>query len=495
MALQAVPACCVLAGDNTVGIDAATQSRHYSPLSATDSRGRVVPCIHRRAEMDFRRQALFIIALLVSVLGCRHDQAAKRELLERELRLQEDRIYALEDALEDAQRELDRARGIVREDCPPGSRPGLGRLFGGDSGGSSIPPPPASNNSGGATSAPSNVNPGSSSGAGTSSPPVVLPPKGDTAPPAVELPPPSGSSAPPFRGAPVISPPDPKKPEGVPAPGGPAPPFRPGGAQRSTPEEGSTARREPILKEMSSPKFLTPGTPPTGPIEADEVIPAPALGDRIVKSVTLNRRTGGWNSDGKPGDEGISVVVEPRNARGEVVATAGKVSVVLIDPAAEGEAGRFARWDFTADAAGAMFRAISSGGSGGMHFELNWPETPPVHAKLTLFVRFTTDDGQRFDVRKDLFVDLGQGVSSAWKNPAAQPPTNSEPIYTATRAGGRPTTDTVVPTGGNVAPATPLNWGRPKPAAAPSSPAMLASPMNAQPLENQSGPALFAPQN
>lgn len=446
--------------------------------------------------MDFRRQAFLIIVALLSVLGCRHDQAAKRELLERELRLQEDRIYALEDALEDAQRELDRARGVVREDCPPGSRSDLGKLFGGDSGGSNILPPPPSNNTGGASSAPSSVNPGSSSGPSTAAPKVVLPPHGDTAPPAVELPPPSGSSAPPFRGAPVISPPDPKKPEGVPAPGGAAPPFRPGGAQNSSPDQGTMARREPVLKEMSSPKFLAPGTPPTGPIEADEIIPAPAHGDRQVKSVTLSRRTGGWNSDGKPGDEGISVVVEPRNARGEVVATAGTVSVVLMDPAAEGDARRFARWDFPADAAGALFRSAASGGSGGMHLELSWPESPPAHSKLEVFVRYTTEEGQRFDVKKDLFVDLGQGVSSAWKNPTTQP------IFTATRAGGGrgPTTSDVVPTGGDAAPATPLNWGRPKPTAAPAGPAMLAPPTNAQPLETPSsgpslGPALFAPQN
>jgi len=448
--------------------------------------------------MDFRRQALLIIVALSSVLGCRHDQAAKRELLERELRLQEDRIYALEDALEDAQRELDRSRGIVREDCPPGSQPGLGRLFRSDGGGSTfaLPAPPNSGSTTdprSATTAPSTVNPGSSSG-GTS-PPIVLPPKGDTAPPSVELPPPSGTSAPPFRGAPVISPPDPKKPEGVPAPGGPAPPFKPSGAQRVAPDEGSTARREPQLKEMSSPKFVAPSALPTGPIEADEVIPAPPLGDRQVKSITLNRRTGGWNTDGKPGDEGVLVIVEPRNARGEVVATSGSISVVLIDPAAEGEAGRFARWDFTSDAALALVRSVASGGSGGIHFELSWPETAPTHSKLALFIRYTTDDGQRFEARKDIFVDLGQGISSAWKNPAAQPLTTSEPIYTATRAGGRPTSDRVVPTGGDAAPSTPLNWGRPKQSASSQGPAMLAPPTNALPLENQSGPALFAPRN
>lgn len=460
--------------------------------------------------MDFRRQALFIIVALTSVLGCRQDQAAKRELLERDLRLQEDRIYALENALDDAQRELDRARGITRDDCPPGSKPGLGSLFGGgNSSGSTFAAPSLNNDPHGSNTLPSPTNPGAAS---NNAPPTIhLPPKGDTAPPAVELPGGTGP-APPFRGAPIISPPDPKKPEGIPAPGGAAPPFKPGGAQFGNSAGDNFARSEPLLKEMSSPKFVSPGSSAglgnvgigsggTYSNDVGDALPAPLPADLQVKSISLNRRTGGWNSDGKPGDDGIAVVLEPRNARGEVVPTPGAVTLVVIDPSIDNESGRF-RWDFTSADSGAMFRPLATGGSGGLHFELPWPEGPPAHAKLKLFVRYQTDDGRKLQAEKDIFVDLGNGAASAWKNPTTQP------VLTATRALGAPTANAAtkvnatIPATGEanaVQPAT-LHWGAPKPPAATQGPDVLPSPSNAQPLQGtisgpSLGPALVAPSN
>lgn len=429
--------------------------------------------------MDFRRQAFFIVVALTSVLGCRHDEAIKRELLENKLRVQEDCIYDLKNQLEDTQRELDRSRGVMREELPAGARPTFGDLF-------RDAFPPAS------------TNPSS-----TSPPAVVLPPKNDTAPPSVELP--GGTSAPPFR-APIMSPPDPKKPEGLPAPGGSAPPFKPGGASLRDDDSGAVARSEPRLREMSSPKFVSPGSSgrgivPDNQVSDGELLPAPLVGDQLVKTITLNRRSGGWNSDGKPGDEGIAVVIEPRNARGEIVAVPGAVRIVIIDTAVQNESGR-SMWDFAPVDAAAMFRPAATGGSGGLHFELPWSADPPAHSQLKLFVRYTTDDGRRLEVNKDIFIDLGRGAASAWRDPAT-----SEPIFTAVRAVGPTSSNTAGSTetmqtgaeAGEAAPTT-LNWGSPKSRAAPSSPEMLAPPTNAQPLASpiagpMLGPTLIGPGN
>jgi len=443
--------------------------------------------------MDFRRQALFILVALTSVLGCRHDEAIKRELLENKLRVQEDCIYDLQNQLEDAQRALDQSRGITRDGLPPAARPTFGDLFrGGRSGGTVMTNEPNGANPGSSPSAPANTAP----------PSVVLPPKNDTAPPSVELP--GGTSAPPFR-APIMSPPDPKKPEGLPAPGGAAPPFKPGGAQRGGDDHDGVARSEPKLREMSSPKFVSPGSSgrglvPENQVSDGELLPAPLVGDQQVKSISLNRRSGGWNSDGKPGDEGIVVVIEPRNARGEIVAVPGAVRIVIIDTAVQNESGR-SMWDFAPVDAAAMFRPAATGGSGGLHFELPWTADPPAHSQLKLFVRYTTDDGRKLEVNKDIFIDLGRGAASAWKDP------NAQPVFTAVRAVGPTSSHTSVSPAtvqagaesGAVAPTT-LNWGSPKSRIVPTSPEMLAPPMNAQPLEAPSvgpalGPTLISPGN
>lgn len=424
--------------------------------------------------MDFRRRALLLLLCLTATFGCRHN-AAQRELLERELRLQEDRIYELEAKLEDSQRILESLQGRLPdgEFCPPTSSAPSQRLPDGTifTPHSVIVPAPA---------APSQVAPGSSSGSAPSLKPSEMP--HDTTPPKVELPMGMRTEvAPPFAGMPVLSPPDPDKPEGLPS--GASGNGSRGGlsemlAEILPKEANGLPKSEPVIKEMSSPKFRAPSEVPrvVGP-EADSsrrdgnaepvmVSPEQIPSDINVASIGLHRSTGGWNSDGAPGDEGVFILLEPRNARGQVVPTIGDVSLVLIDPAIVGEGGRYARWDFTAQDAAATYRPAVAGGSAGLHFELTWPDAPPTHSRLKLFVRFTTEDGRRFQADRDLKIDLGPaaaGDGSQDLKPvpltATRSPSNAaQPAGAVNIAPDRATlaVPQPEPTG------TPLRWGGPK---------------------------------
>ena len=75
-----------------------------------------------------------------------------------------------------------------------------------------------------------------------------------------------------------------------------------------------------------------------------------ALADNSsVAQITLHPAlTGGIGSGGRPGDEGLLVVVEPRDFGGNIVNAPGDISVALLDPALTGEQARLARWDFAA---------------------------------------------------------------------------------------------------------------------------------------------------
>ena len=126
--------------------------------------------------------------------------------------------------------------------------------------------------------------------------------------------------------------------------------------------------------------------------------------DEVVTQITLNRKlTGGHNVDGHPGDEGVMVVVEPLNAAGDLVEVPGEVSMVVLDPALEGDAARIARWDFTAKEAAGHVKRTPLGD--GLHFDLRWPHSPPMHRVLNLYVRYTTADGRRLQVEKQIEVD------------------------------------------------------------------------------------------
>jgi|GEM_PF-562788 len=402
--------------------------------------------------MDFRLRAIFALFALLLASGCRQN-AAQRELVERELRWQEDRIYELEAQLEDSRRALE-TRGTTGAACPPTSS-GISNLLNRSNGSPTfrdelrelhLQP--------GVTLGPS----GGSSSGGSSTGVMPLGPSADNEfAPRVELPPmPTGGAVPPARSVPVISPPDPTRPEGLPGRGTlPIPPATesaplpvpmnrtvpmPGAASGDPAASSSSRFAAPTkppesvpFRTMSSPKFRNPGTrsgpaapaatpPDEAPIRAilpgnDAPAAAPPPADLNIEAVTLHRRTGGWNVDGKPGDEGITVIVEPRNARGQLVPAAGPVSIALIDPAIPGDGGRYARLDFTAEDAQAMQRSSNVSGNGEMQIEVPWPDAPPAHAKLRIFVRLTTADGRRMQVDREVTVDLRGTTRQALSTP------------------------------------------------------------------------------
>jgi hypothetical protein len=443
--------------------------------------------------MDFRLLVACCIATLALGAGCRQNNA-HRELLERELRFQEDRIYQLEGELEQTRRELSRF-------CEVGATPG-GATFDDSHTRSDAATSPDSRPS---TIIHSNE----------------LPPKNAFAVPDVDLPAPTTArkeAAPPFVAPPVILPPDPNVPEGQPSravtPGDSSPtttkalPSFPSGPIAPPTVES----KEPPFKSMSSPKFLSPNQRLRVPMEsgladpAPEPIPqagrstpiptvaspsnpspppsmitaAPLPSDDKIMSLAFGKRTGGLNVDGRPGDEGILVVFEPRTARGEVIAGNGDLSVVLLDPAVSGEGARYARWEFSGSDLSALFRPASADGPAGTYLELTWPDAPPQHARLKLFLRLRTPDGRQLQIDRDISVMLPVGASTM--TPTPQAPVPFAPTLAPPRVVtpvGAPTPDEHTPSA-----ASPLNWGKPSNV----QPAVLAPPLPTQP-----GNSIFEP--
>jgi hypothetical protein len=189
-------------------------------------------------------------------------------------------------------------------------------------------------------------------------------------------------AAPPYQGPPTIAPPDPSQPEG-------------------------------IMSDDSTIETTPPVEQPTGkPLPADDSATHgadAAVEDFDVAEITLNQQlTGGHDRDNRPGDDGIMVVVEPRNHKRQLIEVPGEVSIVVLDPALEGVEARVARWDFDSRECAEHFKNTALGS--GAHFALPWPAGPPRHADLRLFVRFTPAGGQQFVVDKAIRVKLPSDV-------------------------------------------------------------------------------------
>ena len=166
-------------------------------------------------------------------------------------------------------------------------------------------------------------------------------------------------------------------------------------------------------------------------------LPAPAKSlsvpaDGQVTHITLSPLlTGGTDLDGRPGDDGLSVVIEPRNAAEEYVPQAGAVSIVVLDPTRQGEAARVARWDF--DLSTTRGKLQTSAATRGIALQMPWPATAPTSTTLHLFVRFETPDGRRLAADREIYVaPLGQ-ASQRW---TPRPPERQRPAEVA-RGGDR----------------------------------------------------------
>jgi len=187
-------------------------------------------------------------------------------------------------------------------------------------------------------------------------------------------------------------------------------------------------------------------------------IPSPGEGSNAspesarVKEITLNDTlTGGTRTDPQRGDQGITLVVEPRDERGSVLQAPAPVSVVVLDPAASGSDARVARWDFTAEQVAASYRKGSWGE--GYWLEMLWPAAPPRHEQLQLFVRYQTSDGRKLEGQQPIRVAVaGRGPLGAnavdrpsapassdrtvgnWQQrPGAPSEASSEPLHISSR--------------------------------------------------------------
>ena len=182
------------------------------------------------------------------------------------------------------------------------------------------------------------------------------------------------------------------------------------GTPESTPAEPAPPSKRPGDSRDPS----SAGAAAARPASLDADVPS------AISRVAISRlMTGGHSFSGKPGDDGLLLVFAARDASGRSFRAEGEVSIVAIDPQAEGPAARLARWDFSAAEAAAHYRQGALANA--FHFDLLWPDRAPEHSDLKLFVRLTTPDGRRFEDNLTVHVRLpGSPEATAnWTKPEA----------------------------------------------------------------------------
>ena len=149
------------------------------------------------------------------------------------------------------------------------------------------------------------------------------------------------------------------------------------------------------------------------PIESHTKTADHTVIDTEITHIVLNQRlTGGHDSDGVPGDDGITVVVEPRNVDGQFVPLAGTMVLVLLDPQKKDEEACVARWDIDRVKVGRSLYVV--GPDPGIHLEVPWSGTEPGHSRLHLFARYETVDGRFLETDQKITIARTGEISTRW---------------------------------------------------------------------------------
>jgi hypothetical protein len=103
--------------------------------------------------------------------------------------------------------------------------------------------------------------------------------------------------------------------------------------------------------------------------------------------------TGGIDRDGQPGDEGLSVLVAPVDAAGDVIKLPGEIRIELLDLSQPVGEQVIARRQISLDDSESLWHRGFVGT--GYLIELNW-ERIPTQPDVTLSVRLEAPDGRQF---------------------------------------------------------------------------------------------------
>lgn len=120
--------------------------------------------------------------------------------------------------------------------------------------------------------------------------------------------------------------------------------------------------------------------------------------------------TGGFDRDGKPGDDQVTLVFSPIDRNEKPVQIPGHVECELFDRSQSADQQRLGLWTF--DSAKTHSAWQKTLGSFGYRFELPW-QTTPTSGELELSIRFHSQHGDQFEATAPIRISLPQSTLGA----------------------------------------------------------------------------------
>ena len=113
----------------------------------------------------------------------------------------------------------------------------------------------------------------------------------------------------------------------------------------------------------------------------------------------------GEDFDGKSGDDGIVLVVQPLDQQGNVVTVAADLTVSVIDPRESGRRQFIALHRLKRQEVKSMLESSEEIGAG-IHVRIPWNSYQPRNEQLRVFVRFQTSDNRKLETNTAIKISL-----------------------------------------------------------------------------------------
>jgi hypothetical protein len=116
--------------------------------------------------------------------------------------------------------------------------------------------------------------------------------------------------------------------------------------------------------------------------------------------------------DDRPDDDGLYLVLQPKNERGQMVPIVASLIIFALDPAREGDAAKIGRWEYSAADIEAKLQPIGS--EQGIHLRLPWNGPDPSADRVIVFALFKFDNGRQVMGEKEIFISSDGSHKTVW---------------------------------------------------------------------------------
>lgn len=133
---------------------------------------------------------------------------------------------------------------------------------------------------------------------------------------------------------------------------------------------------------------------------------------RVVELAFHPSLTRAINMDDRPDDDGLYLVLQPKNERGQMVASVADLTIIAIDPARDGDQSKIGRWEYSA--ADIQDKLQPIGSEQGIHLRLPWNGPDPSADRVIVFALFKFDNGRQVMGEKEIFLSSDGSHKTVW---------------------------------------------------------------------------------